>query len=273
MSAHDFTVPEARGHSTSAEPNDVRADLSLCQEVVLADALGGSLGDVPLIAPAGLGWLWCRLLLNPHKSIPAKEWGRLLRLTVNLAHVHEYARASLRRDGLSGQLASRGKQDVMAAALRVEGAVQLRLWELGGPGATTGLREARYLHNLQEAAHAAVVAVTGQRKEAKAIQRKAAGERDALTVCVGKRLRRLPEDVLVKHAPDLLEHYGENIVPLGHGDGCGVIILDPLLERRPKMYCEQCRKQTGNTMNSGKAKNARRRLIDARKRPSRKRFG
>jgi len=210
------------------------------------------------------------LLVLEEERRRGREAGDRLRHDLGKAFADD---AILRRDGLSGQLASRGKQDVMAAALRVEGAVQLRLWKLGGPGATTGLREARYLHDLQQAAHAAIVAVTGQRKEAKAIQRKAAGERDALTVCVGKKLRRLPDDVLAKHAPDLLEHYGENIVPLGHGDGCGVIILDSLLERRPKMYCEPCRKQTGNTMNSGKAKNARHRLIDARKRPSRKRFG
>jgi hypothetical protein len=107
---------------------------------------------------------------------------------------------------------------------------------------------------------------TGKRKDAKSLQREAARGRDVLTVCVGKKLRRLPEAVLAKHAPDLLEHYGENIVSLGHGDGCGTIILDSTEPRAPKTYCVRCADRTGNTMNAGLAKNARKRLIDSRKR-------
>ena len=157
-------------------------------------------------------------------------------------------------------------QNVCAAALRIEQAVQDRLWGLGGPGTVIGNRGyARALRNAQWQAHRAVVAKTGSRKEAKVRQQQAARRRPPLTVCCGRQLRRLPESVLRYNAPDLLEHYGENIVPLGDGDGCWTIILDSTEPRAPKTYCDRCARKAGNTMNAGLAKNALARLRAARK--------
>jgi hypothetical protein len=158
-------------------------------------------------------------------------------------------------------------QRVRAAALRVEKAVQDRLWGLGGPGTVIGdARYARALHDAQWQAHSAVVAKTGSRKRAKILQQHAARERPPLTVCCGKQLRRLPEEVLRYNASDLLEHYEENIVPLGPGDGCWSIIPDSTECRAPKRYCDRCAAKAGNTMNAGLAKNALARLRASRKR-------
>jgi hypothetical protein len=157
-------------------------------------------------------------------------------------------------------------QEVCAAALRVEQAVQDRLWGLGGPGTVIGdVRYARGLCDAQWQAHSAVVAKTGRRKRAKEIQKEAANGRPPLTVCCGRQLRRLPEEVLRYNAPDLLEHYGENIVPLGSGDGCWTIIIDSTKERPPKKYCDRCARKAGKTMNAGLAKNALARLRASRK--------
>lgn len=157
-------------------------------------------------------------------------------------------------------------QEVRAAALRVEQAVQDRLWGLGGPGAVIGHRGyARALWDAQWQAHSAVVAKTGFPKEAKLLRQRAARGKPSLTVCRGRRLRRLPEEVLRYNAPDLLEHYGENIVPLGSGDGCWTIILDSTEPRAPKKYCDRCAAKAGNTMNAGLAKNALAKLRASRK--------
>lgn len=55
-------------------------------------------------------------------------------------------------------------------------------------------------------------------------------------------------------APDLLEHYGDDVVPLGFGDGCGRSIVDSTEPRRPKRYCDRCAKMAGQTINAGLAK-------------------
>jgi hypothetical protein len=86
-----------------------------------------------------------------------------------------------------------------------------------------------------------------------------------LTACCGHVLRRLPEPVLRYNAPDLLEHYGENIVPLGSGDGCGAIMYDTTADRAPNIYCPRCAKQAGRTLNAGLAKRALARLRAARR--------
>ena len=121
------------------------------------------------------------------------------------------------------------------------------------------------LWDAQYQAHEAVAA-RGSRKLANEVQQEAAGKRFPLTVCRGRKFRRLPEDVLRADAPDLLEHYDENIVPLGYGDGCGRIILDTTEPRRPKIYCDRCAKKAGKTLNAGLAKTARARLRASRKR-------
>jgi hypothetical protein len=157
-------------------------------------------------------------------------------------------------------------QEVRAAALRVEQAVQDRLWALGGPGTVIGhVRYARGLWDAQWQAHRAVVAKTGFLKEARRLRQKAVRGKPLLTICCGRRLRRLPEEVLRYNAPDLLEHYGENIVPLGLGDGCWTITLDSTKERAPKKYCDRCARKAGNTMNAGLARNALARLRASRK--------
>jgi hypothetical protein len=157
-------------------------------------------------------------------------------------------------------------QEVRAAALYVEQAVQDRLWGLGGLGTVIGhVPYARGLSDAQWQAHRAVVAKTGFPKEAKLLRQKAARGKPSLTVCCGRRLRRLPESVLRYNAPDLLEHYGENIVPLGDGDGCWTIILDTTEPRAPKKYCDRCAAKAGNTMNAGLAKNALARLRASRR--------
>jgi hypothetical protein len=154
---------------------------------------------------------------------------------------------------------------VEEAALTVERAAQNRLWELGGPGAVIQNRGlARRIADAQYQSHQAMRAKTGARKPAKEVQRRAARGRVPLTVCVGRRLRRLPEHVLRFNAPDLLEYYGDNIVWVG-SDGCGTIFADTNEPRLPKLYCPRCARKAGNTMNAGLVKNALHRLRAARK--------
>jgi len=224
--------------------------------VVLAYRLDDELREVPLLTHEELALrdeLVAGRLTGPDARRTARELLRLKR-------ERQEARAWYLQRG-----ARHPARVVVAAAMRVERAAQEAFWRFGGVESFVRLRDARILWDAQYQAHEAVVARLS-RRQAKEIQREAAGDRDPLTVCVGKRLRRLPQRVLAKHAPDLLEHYKENIVPLGAGDGCGVIFVDTLAERTPKMYCERCRKQAGNTMNAGKAKNARARLRKARRR-------
>jgi hypothetical protein len=165
-------------------------------------------------------------------------------------------------------------QEVRAATLRVEQAVQDRLWGLGGPGTVIGhVRYARGLWDAQWQAHSAVVAKTGSRKAAKILQQSAARGRSPLTVCVGRRQRRFKPNhatVMRLNAPDMFtEEHPDYVpyVPLGYGDGCGLIIADTSDVRPspPRKYCDRCGDRAGNTMNAGLAKNALAKLRDGRK--------
>jgi hypothetical protein len=258
MDAHSFTLPEPPSVSTSAELHRLdspQEELDICKAVVLAEALAGSLSDVPLLTPDELA-LRSRLLAG------GADW-REARALVNAGETRQETRRWFIQRGSAWS-----RQDVVAAARRVECAVQARLWLLGGPGAV--IEDGRFRSALWGAQHQAheAVAARGSRKLAKEVQREAAGDRFPLTVCRGRQLRRLPEDVLRANAPDLLAHYGDNIVPLGHGDGCGVIMLDSSEPRPPKKYCEDCSKKAGNTMNAGLAKNALARLKASRNKHS-----
>jgi hypothetical protein len=234
---------QRKASETSAEPNFESPwdELRICSEVVSSDRLAAiSVDDVPLLTEDE------KAALDPSLLEVARD------------------RLAARRHFIAlGQAWTR--PEVECAAFRVEHAVQERLWALGGPGAV--VQDARFraaLWNAQYQAHEAVVAKTGSRVIAKAIQREASAGREPLTLCRGRQLRRLPEDVLRKHAPDLLEHYGDNIVPLGYGDGCGLITPDSHEPRPPKKYCERCRAKAGTTLNAGLAKTARARLRAAR---------
>ena len=254
MAAHHFTLPLPQSASTSAEPNldSPWDELAICQAVVLAEALVGSLSNVPLLTPDELA-LGARLLAGEG------DWREGLAL-VSASEARQDARQWFIDRGSAWS-----RQDVVAAARRVESAVQARLWLLGGPGAVVEGRLGAALWDAQYQAHEAVAA-RSSRKLAKEVQQQAAGERSPLTICRGRRLRHLPEAVLRAVAPDLLEHYGDNIVPLGSGDGCGLIIADSTEPRPPKKYCKRCSARAGTTMNAGLAKNARKRLRDSRKR-------
>jgi hypothetical protein len=172
-------------------------------------------------------------------------------------------------DEVPGEIADECRhsvQEVRAAGLRVERAVQERLRALGGPGVT--ITDRRYMRGLWDASwqrYRAIVAVTGRPLEAKVIQREAAAGRPPLSVCAGRRVRRLPEHVLRNNAPDIWEDGGSLIWAAAYGDGCGVIILDSSEPRPPNKYCEDCAKKAGNTMNAGLAKNALARLRASRK--------
>jgi hypothetical protein len=160
----------------------------------------------------------------------------------------------------------RSVDEICAAALRVEQAVQERLWDLGGPGIV--IADRRYMSSLWEAqwnAYSAVCAVTCKPSHAKVLQRQASAGRPALTVCCGRRVRTLPESVLRYNAPDLYEDGASLVWAADYGDGCGIIIPDTLVPRPPKKYCERCAKKAGNTMNAGLAKNALARLRAGRK--------
>lgn len=159
-------------------------------------------------------------------------------------------------------------EQVLAAALDVERAVQVRLLAAGGTGAKLKSRHARTLWNAQYQAHTAVFRTTGYRKDAKAIQAEAAGEGQALTVCAGYQFRRLAEHVMRFNAPDMFtqEHPDHvPLVPLGEGDGCGMIMLDSSEPRTPKRYCPRCSARAGRTLNAGLAKSALARVRASRR--------
>jgi hypothetical protein len=257
-----------RGSQTSAEPNHFDSpwdELHICQETVLANMVA-DLGDVPLLTSEELGW--CRILLRPTVAeLPRARWFVRIYLLSASRKLARDAVAAERGSIRDRPIPRLNPEVVKTAAFRVERAVQDRLWHLGGPGSVIGdPRYARALWDAQWQAHRAVVAKTGRPKQAKDLREAAAHGRRSLTVCCGRQLRRLPEDVLRKHAPDLLEHYGENIVPLGYGDGCWAIILDTTEPRPPQKYCDRCDQKAGNTMNAGLAKNARAKLRASRKR-------
>jgi hypothetical protein len=150
--------------------------------------------------------------------------------------------------------------DVFAAALRVEQAVQERLWAFGGPG--TVMRDRRLmraLHDAQWQAHSAVYAVTGKRTTAKQLQLQASSG-PPLTVCVGRRVRRLSPALLEYNAPDLFEDGASLVWAPNYGDGCGIIMEDTREPRAPKKECSRCRKR-----GPGPAKNALARLRAGRK--------
>jgi hypothetical protein len=230
MCAHDFIVRRWNLDGTSAELDELSSSLLVCSETVLRDALENGDLDEGLDEP------------DPFELAAKRE-----------EFVALFPRHSFR--------------EVRSSALTVERAVQARLQQMGGVGTLIWPASfARRLKDAQMQAHQAVFAFTRPaRKSAKLIQQQAAAPNLPLTICCGKKLRRLPEPILRYNAPDLLEHYGENIVPLGPGDGCFRIIEDTREPRIPKRYCERCRQKDGKTMNAGLAKNAKARLRAARK--------
>ena len=56
-------------------------------------------------------------------------------------------------------------------------------------------------------------------------------------------------------------------VPLGYGDGCGLIIVDTSDVRPspPRKYCDRCLRKAGKTLDAGLAKNALAKLRAGRK--------
>jgi hypothetical protein len=148
---------------------------------------------------------------------------------------------------------------VCEAALEVERAVQTTLQPVAG--AKLPLHVARRLWDAQWQAHSAVWKTFVSRVAAKEIQRTAAEGHRPLTVCVGYRYRELSTKTLSKVAPDLLGCY----VPLGDGDGCGLVIPDSVEPRAPKHYCERCRARHGVTPNAGLQKRAVARLRASRR--------
>jgi hypothetical protein len=129
---------------------------------------------------------------------------------------------------------------VCEAALEVERAVQTTLQPVAG--AKLPLHVARRLWDAQWQAHSAVWKTFVSRVAAKEIQRTAAEGHRPLTVCVGYRY-----------------------VPLGDGDGCGLVIPDSVEPRAPKHYCERCRARHGVTPNAGLQKRAVARLRASRR--------
>lgn len=170
----------------------------------------------------------------------------------------EASRQREARDWFVRESAKWSVREVEAAAYCVEAAVQEQLSVFGGPGTfVADRRQAADLWEAQSQAHRAVFAVTQSRKRAKEIQRAAAGlNRQPLTICRGRRVRRVPEPDLRKVAPAYMKVRPDGAVWLGFGDGCGAIILDSLKPRHPKMYCDHCSARTGRTMNAGLVKHA-----------------
>jgi hypothetical protein len=234
-----------KARSTSAEPNvdSPWDELEICKAVVLGEALAFSLRDVPLLTDSEEE----HARKSDNKVLREYCATKAARLASRPAYIHEGRQWS--------------DEDVAAAVVRVEAAVQQRLCP-GGLGETIADHGyARALRDAQRIANNAAAIRYGQ-KAAKELRNRAGSP--LLTVCCGRKFRRLPDDVLRKHAPDLLEHYGDNIVSLGYGDGCWKIICDTTEPRPPKKYCAGCRAKAGITMNAGLAKNARKRLRDAR---------
>jgi len=246
MACHAFRVALRPQVLTSAEPNlDSPWDaLEICKAVVLGEALAFPLRDVPL-------------LTDSEEEHARQSDNEVLREYCATKRARLAARRAYIRDGREWS-----DEDVAAAVVRVEAAVQQRLW-LGGLDATIADRAyARALRDAQRVANDAAVSRYGQ-KAAKELRNRAG--LPLLTVCCGRKFRPLPEDVLRKHAPDLVEHYGDNIVSLGYGDGCWKITCDTTEPRPPKKYCKRCRGKAGIAMSAGLAKNARKRLRDARR--------
>jgi len=162
---------------------------------------------------------------------------------------------------------------VLGAAKCVERAVQEALVRRGGAGAVVDMRSARSLWNAQWQVHMAVVAKPQSRKPHKDAKELRAGAADGqlLTVCVGYVLRRFDEATMRFNAPDMFDE--ENFpgrvpfVPLGYGDGCGLIIEDGSMGKPgpPKRYCDRCAARAGRTLNAGLVKNALARLGAGRK--------
>jgi hypothetical protein len=230
MCTHDFIVRRWNLDGTSAELDELSSALLVCSQTVLRDALEN--GD----------------------------------LDEGLDESDPYKLAARRKEVVA--LCPRySSQAVRSSAFFVERAVQERLQQIGGAGTEVWPASfARRLKDAQIQAHRAVFAFTRPaRTPAKLIQRQAAAPNPPLTICCGKQLRRLPEEILRYNAPDLLEHYGENIVPLGSGDGCWTIVHDSTEPRAPKKYCDRCARKAGTTMNAGLAKNALARLRASRK--------
>jgi hypothetical protein len=172
----------------------------------------------------------------------------------------------------AGELGGWTTRDVREAAFYVERTVQRQLRELGGCGVVVPRPLARRIVDAQWQAHEAV-ASRSSRVDAKALQKRGAAGRAPLTVCVGRRQRRFKpnhETVMRLNASDMFTKEHEDYVPyvpLGYGDGCGLIIVDTSDTRPspPRKYCDRCGDRAGNTMNAGLAKNALARLRAARK--------
>jgi hypothetical protein len=90
---------------------------------------------------------------------------------------------------------------------------------------------------------------------------------------VGYRQRRFKpnhESVMRFNAPDMFTEEHPDYVPylpLGYGDGCGLIIVDTSDVRpsQPRKYCDRCSRKAGKTLDAGLAKNALARLRASRK--------
>jgi hypothetical protein len=84
----------------------------------------------------------------------------------------------------------------------------------------------------------------GTAGEAKRLQAAAAGG-TPLTVCVGRRLRRLPQDIGDQLDPlgEVEEYRIPTLTWIRNGDGCGIVMPDEDRSRF-RWYCNRCRKRT-----------------------------
>jgi hypothetical protein len=260
VAAHGFTLNVGEAAGTSAEPTGSTPPawpedaLRVCQQVVFADAIAGQLADTALLTEKEAR-LVVFLLRERNGDLRIRAFLCFLGLMAEWRHradVHAWYVAEAEEFS---------RDDVSQAAFRVEQAVQEWLWVFGGPGAIVRDRGwGDRLAGAQSQAHRAVVAREGSRNAAKEIQRAASGGKDPLTVCHGRRLRRLPNDAVRRVAPAFLERYPDGVLSSPHGDGCGMIILDSALDRHPKRYCDACEARAGLTLNAGLAKSALARL-------------
>jgi hypothetical protein len=260
MGCHDFTLAAGEAGVTSAEPTPAippawpEDALRICKEAVFADAIAGKLADTPLLSVKE-AQLVAFLLREKNSELRVRAFLCFLGLMA------EWRRRTDAHAWFVAEAEKVSREDVRRAALRVEQAVQEWLWAFGGPGATVRDRSwGDTLAGAQSQAHRAVVARYGTRKAAKEIQRAASGSREPLTVCHGRKLRRLPNDVVRRVAPTFFERYPDGWLSSPHGDGCGMIIFDSALDRHPKRYCDSCEARAGLTLNAGLAKSALARL-------------